>query len=132
MDFGFDGFLEKFEQHFGRGLTKALLLLIGLAITAACLGVIWQYLISPILAFFQVPGRSEMIAKIAVAGSTVMAGALVALRLYDWYLGRRIDRSAEAREALADRMRATEAVLDALERDRREKLKRSRELRDKD
>ena len=47
MDLGLGGFLEKFESHFGRGLTKALLILIGLAVATFSGSVVWEYLLLP-------------------------------------------------------------------------------------
>lgn len=41
MDFGFGDILKMFEDYFGRRVTAALLVLVGLAIVAACVSVIW-------------------------------------------------------------------------------------------
>ena len=127
MDFGFDGFLSKFEEHFGKGWTRALLLVIGLAAASFCIGVIWQYLVAPVVAFLQVPGRLAAVARIAVAGATLTTGATLGLRFYDWYLGRKLSSRGRSRAALDAQIKATEALLEALDkraaerRDRREK-----------
>lgn len=114
MDFGFDGFLDKFEQHFGKAATKCLLLLIGMAIAAVCIGLIWQWLISPVLTFLQAPGRMEAIGRILVAGATISTGALIAIRFYEVFLGGKLGRREAARIALNERIRVTEELTKAL------------------
>ena len=115
MDFGFDGFLNKFEEHFGKGWTKFLLILIGLAVSSLCLGAIWRYLFSPILGFFEVPGRLEMIARIVVTGAAITSGLLIAVRTYDWLLRKSAERLGPS-ETLRIRIEATERILEALKR----------------
>ena len=48
MDFGFSGLLNKFEEHFGARATRGLLVIIGLAVTALCLNILWTKLLIPI------------------------------------------------------------------------------------
>jgi hypothetical protein len=130
LDLGFGGFLEKFEEHFGRGWTKALLTLIGLAIASVCIGIVWQYLVAPVLTFFQAPGHLESLARITLAGASIASGATIALRIYDWHQGRKLNPRATSREDLKARVKATEELLDALEAKRREELRSRRQKRD--
>lgn len=116
MDFGFDGFLDKFEQHFGKFLTKLLLLLIGLAITAVCIGIIWQYLVAPVVAFFGVPGRVEAFARIVTIGAAISSGSLFALRIYDRHLSRKVAARGGTRAEIKRRIEATERRLETLRR----------------
>jgi hypothetical protein len=44
VDFGFASLLEKFEEHYGKRSGKALVGLIGAAVVAVCLGLIWGFL----------------------------------------------------------------------------------------
>ena len=44
VDFGFASLLDKFQEHYGRLATKLLVGLIGVAVVAVCLGLIWQFL----------------------------------------------------------------------------------------
>ena len=44
MDFGSTGLFERFERHFGKGVTVCLEALIALTITSVCIGAIWQFL----------------------------------------------------------------------------------------
>lgn len=50
---GFGGFIEKFEEYFGRRATRWLLATMGAAIFAVCLGAVWQWLAAPIFAAFE-------------------------------------------------------------------------------
>ena len=52
MDFGFGSVIEKFEEYFGRKISKSLLALIGVTVVAGCLGVIATYLILPTYQLF--------------------------------------------------------------------------------
>ena len=49
MDFGFGAFLEKFEAHFGRRMTKILPALIGVTVVTTCLGLISSQVINPMI-----------------------------------------------------------------------------------
>ena len=74
MDFGVDGFLDKFEKHFGALATKALLILIALAIVSVCVGAIWQWLVSPTMVFFNTPKRWAILAGLFYFGLGTGAG----------------------------------------------------------
>jgi hypothetical protein len=116
MDFGLDGYLDKFEKHFGSGWTKALLILIGLAITGACLGVIWTFIVAPILGFFEVPGRLELLARILTVVASICAGSVLALRIYDWRIGRKLGSSFEEQaESIRQVNQATDELMKAIE-----------------
>ena len=116
MDFGIEGFLEKFEKHFGPRATKALLLLVGLAVASVCLATIAKFLVVPVLAFFEAPQRSRVLVLFLYyclgTGVGVSAGwALMSL------LGRhRTFPSRAAVEALAERDETTRELMAALAR----------------
>ena len=122
MDFGFDGFLNKFEEHFGKGWTKALLVLIGITVASLCLAVIWRYLISPIVVFYN--GNAEMIARVMTALAVVCAGAVWGLRIYDWFFARKIKRLGGYSRFLRVRIRKTEKLLEELREQERKDLAR--------
>lgn len=90
MDLGFGGFLEKFESHFGPGLTKALLVLIGLAIAALCGSVIWEYLLLPIAQTLPDPktGPAYQFGKLVVITALFLMIVNQLLNLLDNYLKR--------------------------------------------
>lgn len=74
MDLGFSGVIEKFEEHWGKRLTRLLLMLVGIAIAAICMGAIWQWLVSPVLAFFRAPLWGEKLGELIWAGVTITFG----------------------------------------------------------
>ncbi len=47
MELGFDGLLTKFEEYFGKRVTRVFLIILGLGATSACVGVAWQWVLSP-------------------------------------------------------------------------------------
>jgi E3 ubiquitin-protein ligase DOA10 len=51
MDFGLDKFIEMFEERFGRKVTTALLVLIGVGIASVMVHLIWTNLIRPIYSY---------------------------------------------------------------------------------
>jgi hypothetical protein len=112
MDFGVDGFLDKFEKHFGELATKALLILIGLAIAAVCIGAIWQWLVSPLLIFFQTPLRLRVLLGVLTYALATALGMLVSKGLQLWLFGK---GRSEARAALRRRTEGTDRLLEALE-----------------
>lgn len=71
VDFGFGSLLDKFEEYFGRVATKGLVALVGLAVVAVCLNLIWEFTY-PIIDWFT--GTS---AGIGVYGYLVRFGGLV-------------------------------------------------------
>lgn len=127
MDLGFGGFLEKFEEHFGKGWTKALLVLIGMTVATICLAIIWRYLIAPILLFYNAPGNAEMIARISTAFAFLGAGSLWGLRIYDWFVARKIKRLGGYSRFLRARIRSTERLLEQLKEQERKDLARHSE-----
>ena len=82
------GFLDKIEEYWGKAVVRGVTLLIGLALAAVCLGAIWQWLVSPLLDFFQTPlwGRTvTQLAFIAMAiGGGVAVGLLIFSALGQW------------------------------------------------
>lgn len=130
LDLGVGGFLEKFEEHFGRWPTKVLLTLIGLAISAICLGVIWQYLVSPVLAFFRVPGRLLTLTQVMVGGAMISAGSVLALNIYDWYLRRKVSDRPQTRQQLQFEVKAVEKFLAEIDKKQAARIKRRQQERD--
>ncbi len=51
VDFGFGAFLDKIEEHFGKRVLKALLILIGLAVALFCGKMIWEIALAPLVSF---------------------------------------------------------------------------------
>lgn len=49
MDFGFAGLVDKFEDYFGRKVTKALLVLIAATVVSACMALIWKTFLNPLI-----------------------------------------------------------------------------------
>ncbi len=58
MDFGFAGFLDKFEAKFGSRVTTCLLFLIGVAIATFCVNILYTMAVDPLLSSIQ-----EMVAQ---------------------------------------------------------------------
>jgi len=121
MDLGFGGFLEKFEDHFGRGLTKALLILIGLAVAAMCGSVIWTYLLKPIAELLPDPGNRSseayQFAKLTLIVALFLMITNQLISLADNYLKRGIRRQMREKVAeaqlLADRAEKNLAMAQA-------------------
>ena len=72
-------FLDKFEEHFGSGWTRALLVLIGLAGVSACGLVLWFALLGPLLETILGAGsspstRAEEVAKVIAFLMIAMLG----------------------------------------------------------
>jgi ABC-type multidrug transport system fused ATPase/permease subunit len=78
MDVGFGSVIEKFEQHYGSRAAKVLLGLIALAIVAACVAIIWQWLVSPVLTFFKSPERFRLLVQLLYLGLAIGIGTSVA------------------------------------------------------
>ena len=75
MDFGFGAFLEKFEEYFGRGMTRALMALIGIFITVFCGAAIVKTAIFPIYKLL-VPVVAKETASSFVAPLFTVAGGV--------------------------------------------------------
>lgn len=74
VDLGFAGIIEKFEEHWGKRATRWLLMIIGVAVVAACVGAIWTWLVAPMLAFFDTPLWGQTLAGIALKALGIGAG----------------------------------------------------------
>jgi hypothetical protein len=102
--------IEKFEEHYGSKVTKGLLGLIALAIVAVCVSMIWQWLVSPVLAFFKSPERLRFLIQLLYLGAAMGFGTVVArLSARRWTregrasreeFDRAIERSNQAAEEL--------------------------------
>jgi len=101
IDLGFGGFLEKFEQHFGSGLTKALLVVIGLAVATLCGSVIWTYLLLPLALMIPDPrsGPAYQVAKLILIVAIFLMITNQLIALFDNWVKRKIRR--QMRETLA-------------------------------
>lgn len=64
MDFGFGAVLEYFEKYFGKRVTFAILVVLGLAIVAVGISLIWTWLIDPVLKFLDTPLWGQSLASI--------------------------------------------------------------------
>jgi len=96
VDFGFSGVIEKFEEHWGKRATRGLTLLIGLAVAAGSVAIIWQWLVQPVLIFFQTPiwGRTliSLFLTVVAIGGGVAVGLLLISVLGQWRLLNRAER----------------------------------------
>jgi hypothetical protein len=106
-DFGLGSLVGKYEEYFGRGVTRALLIIVGLAVVAAGVGAIWQWLISPLLTFFNTPlwGRTliSLVWTAAGIGAGVAVGFLVVTALANWHRFRKTRAIVDKAEALINR-----------------------------
>jgi hypothetical protein len=82
-DLGFSGVVEKFEEHWGKRLTRWLLLVIGLGVAAVCVGAIWQWIVSPVLAFLQSPHRASVFWALFLALLGVGGGLSITLAIVE-------------------------------------------------
>jgi hypothetical protein len=106
MDFGFGAILDKIEEHFGRRVTRWLLVLVGLAVAAACVGVIWTWLVAPLLAFFHSPEWQRTIVTLALAsfgiGGGIALGLFLVSALGQWRRYRAVRAIVAETEARAE------------------------------
>ena len=49
MDFGFSGLVEKFEEYFGRNMTRIILACVGFVAVATALRVAYDLVIGPVI-----------------------------------------------------------------------------------
>lgn len=106
MDLGFGGFLEKFEQHFGAGITKALLILIGLTVASLCGSVIWTYLLLPIAQLLPDPksGPAYQFAKLTLIVALFLMMVNQLLDLANNYLKRKLRTRLREKVERAERL----------------------------
>lgn len=92
MDLGFGGFLEKFEDHLGRGWTKALVILIGLTVATICGSLLWQYLLLPIAELIPDPhsGPAAQFAKLVFVAALFLMITNQLWDLVDNFLRKRL------------------------------------------
>lgn len=128
MDFGFGSLLDKFEEYFGRTAAKALVALVGFAVIAVCLSLVWDF-VYPIIEWFT--GTSTgigvygyllrfggfIVALVTIAGTgSAVADALMLRRTMEEageYLRIAIDemeKSAEVSERVAEILELTVEV----------------------
>jgi hypothetical protein len=115
-DLGFSGVVEKFEEHWGKRPTRWLLLIIGLGVAAVCVGAIWEWLISPLLAFIGSPQRSQTIWALVLAivgiGAGISLTTSLTTALARWRRIRTLNQIVSETETKADQIldRATGLV----------------------
>jgi hypothetical protein len=94
-DFGFGSLVGKYEEYFGRKITRFLLVVVGLGVVAAGIGATWQWLISPLLAFFNTPlwGRTliSLLWRAIGIGAGVAVGIFLMSAVTEWRKTRQID-----------------------------------------
>jgi ABC-type multidrug transport system fused ATPase/permease subunit len=115
MDVGFGGVIEKFEQHYGSKATKLLLGLIALAIVAACVAIIWQWLVSPVLTFFKSPQRLRLLIQLLYLGLAIGFGTVLARLWARRWTREGIDARADLNSAIARNNKAAEDLKRAAE-----------------
>jgi hypothetical protein len=77
FDLGFEGFLNKFEEHLGPTATTALLIVVGLGVTSVCVGALIQWVVIPLSAYLEGAPLAAKTASLA----TVFLGFFVAALL---------------------------------------------------
>jgi len=111
VDFGFSGVIEKFEEHWGKRATKALLLLIGLAVVAISLGAIWTYILGPLVMLVAelIPDHpsphARNIAKFLTFVSVALLTVNIGLSYFDRYL------ESQLNWRLLNKLRESKALL---------------------
>jgi hypothetical protein len=118
-DFGFGSLVGKYEEYFGRRVTRALLIIVGLSVVAVGVGAIWQWLIAPILMLFRTPLWGRTLAQLAIVaiaiGGGVAVGLMLVAALGDWHRFRKtraiIDRSKELFDRADERYKCADASL---------------------
>lgn len=102
MDLGISGFIDKFEQYFGKYLTFVLLLLLGIAIASVCTNIILTFTLKPLFSFIVYAMSTnifdeEFYLKFAINISNtlifVVFGVIIVSNIFTFLLNRRIDIS---------------------------------------
>lgn len=108
MDFGFGDILNKIEEEFGKRITRWLLMLVGVAVAAGCVGVIWTALVAPLLTFLGSPQRAQTGWSIALVafgiGAGISLGSSFMKALADWRWMRTTKAKIDVLEAEFDRV----------------------------
>ena len=81
VEIGFGAFLEKIEEHFGKGVLKMLLMLIGLAVALFCSKLIWDIALGPLVGFISETFAGGILPKEPLRyfwnGAALVAGVLL-------------------------------------------------------
>lgn len=106
MDFGFAGFLEKFEESFGPKWTKALIALIALTVVVVCISLIISQGIIPIYNWlaeiFSSISRNDWMEPTLIAIGTLIGTSvsfIIAFQIMSRWLTRKIDATLERSRA---------------------------------
>lgn len=109
-DFGFGSLVGKYEEYFGRGVTRALLIVVGFGVVAAGIGATWQWLIAPLLTFFNTPvwGQTliSLVWRAAGLGAAIAVGLFLTSAILEW---RRSQRTKAVLEDARQVLNATKA-----------------------
>lgn len=94
MDLGFGSLVEKFEEHFGRWPTRAMLAIIGLAAMIVCVRLIILDAVLPVIDFVRgVGGQSALglVLKVLSVAAGAAIAAFVTGGIFRWFVARKAD-----------------------------------------
>lgn len=111
VDFGLGSLVTKLEEYFGKRVTGALLALVALAITVACIKFLWETAIGPIVRVIEGLVRGAnlndlLFQALIYLGGWVFGSGLLYLVLR-WLLWPRFERAASQANASLASARAT-------------------------
>lgn len=111
VDFGLGSLVTKLEEYFGKRVTGALLALVALAITVACIKFLWETAIGPIVRVIEGVVRGAnlndlLVQALIYLGGWIFGSGLLYLVLR-WLLWPRFERAASQASASLARARAT-------------------------
>lgn len=99
------GLAEKFEEYFGYRLTRAMLLIVSVAVAGVCMGIIWEWLVIPLLHFFRTPFSWQTIGALVWVSVTIGVGVCAGVWAVDamrqWQHARRLARIVNKAEGQA-------------------------------
>lgn len=129
MDLGLGSIIDKFEEYFGRRVTRLLLILIGLAVVAGCVSVIWSWLIAPLLAFLSTPLWGRTVANLVFTVFAIGGGVAISFNLSSsWLQLRRLRESKRLLTSAEDVFERGSAQNDRHFADAREMIKQADDL----